>query len=231
MFDKLFGRISPKDGRATDRGTDQAQTDAYELVGTERWVVLDTETTGLNTRHDQILSIAAVAVHVEPDLSQAHIPLVDTFEAVVHQTNPKAKKENILIHHIGVGEQGLGHAQADVMAWFANWVGQAPIFAYHAPFDRAMIEHAMKASSLHPLTNTWVDVQPLANWSVRETYPLGLDECVTRFNLESITRHSAASDTFVTAELLLRLLPQIREAAIDFKQLQQLAAQNTMRPY
>ena len=227
MFDKFFGRI----GHETSPETDQATTDAYELVGTERWVVLDTETTGLNIRHDHIISIAAVAIHVEPDLSEAYIPLVDTFEAVIHQTNLKPQKENILIHHIGVGEQGQGHAQADVMTWFTNWVGESPIFAYHAPFDRAMIEHAMKASNLRPLANPWVDVQPLANWSVRETYPLGLDECVTRFNLQSISRHSAASDTFVTAELLLKLLPRIREAAIDFKQLQQLAAQNTMRPY
>ena len=223
MFDKWLGH--------KHEGEPASHTDAYELVGTHRWVVLDTETTGLNMRHDRIISIAAVAVHLEPDLTDAHIPLVDTFEAVIHQDHPKAKKDNILIHHIGVGEQGNGQAQSDVLDAFAHWVGDSPLFAYHAPFDKGMLEHAMKECGKKPLTNVWVDVQPLANWSVRETYPLGLDECVERFNLECISRHSAASDTFVTAELLLRLLPKIREAAIDFKQLQQLASQNTMRAY
>lgn len=223
MFDKWLGH--------KHEGAPAPQAHAYELVGTHRWVVLDTETTGLNIRHDRIISIAAVAVHVEPDLTDAHIPLVDTFEAVIHQDHPKAKKDNILIHHIGVGEQGNGQVQSDVLDAFAQWVGDSPLFAYHAPFDKAMLEHAMKECGKKSLTNVWVDVQPLANWSVRETYPLGLDECVARFNLECISRHSAASDTFVTAELLMRLLPKIREAAVDFKQLRQLASQNTMRPY
>lgn len=223
MFDKWFHR--------TPKSVNQGEQAAHELVGTERWVVLDTETTGLNIRHDHIISIAAVAVHVEPDLTDAHVPLVDTFEAVIHQDHPKAEKDNILIHHIGVGAQQQGRAQASVLHAFVDWVGDSHIFAYHAPFDKAMLERAFKESNLHPLTNTWVDVQPLANWAVRETYPLGLDECVTRFNLENISRHSAASDTFVTAELLMRLLPHIRATAPSFKKLAQLASQNTVRPY
>jgi len=70
MFDKWFGHKDPFAKHADQ----QAQDGAYELVGTQRWVVLDTETTGLNIRHDRIISIAALAVHIEPDLSDAHIP-------------------------------------------------------------------------------------------------------------------------------------------------------------
>lgn len=221
MFDKLFNRAHTE--------VVDPEGDAYELVGTCRWVVLDTETTGLNIRHDRIISIAAVALHVEPDLTEGHIPLADTFEAVIHQEHPKAKKGNILIHHIGVDAQGQGQPEVDVLKWFLNWVGDSPIFAYHAPFDKAMLSNALKHAELPELTNPWVDVQPLANWVTRQTHPLGLDECVTRFNLQSIARHSAASDTFVTAELLLKLLPHVRQTASDFKQLQQLASQNAVR--
>lgn len=221
MFDKLFGRSNEKPATEYE--------DAYELVGTCRWVVLDTETTGLNIRHDRIISIAAVAIHIEPDLTDAHIPLADTFEAVIHQDHPKAKKDNILIHHIGVDAQGQGHPERDVLTWFVDWVGDSPLFAYHAPFDKAMLANGLKHAGLPEISNPWVDVQPLANWVTRQTHPLGLDECVMRFNLESITRHSAASDTFVTAELLMQLLPQIRQTATDFEQLQQLASQNAVR--
>jgi DNA polymerase-3 subunit epsilon len=223
MFGNLFGRAHAAEP--------QQNSDAYELVSTRRWVVLDTETTGLNLRHDRIISIAAVAIHVEPDLTDAHIPLVDTFEAVIQQVHPKPNKDNILIHHIGVDAQGRGALQSDVLDAFVAWVADSPLFAYHAPFDKAMLAHALKESGLPELHNTWVDVQPLANWATRQTHMLGLDECVTRFNLESITRHQAASDTFVTAELLLKLLPRIREVAPDFKKLQQLASSNTMHNY
>ncbi len=221
MFDKLFGR-SPEQKQDPHAG-------AYELVGTCRWVVLDTETTGLNMRHDRVISIAAVALHIESDLTDGHIPLVDTFEAVIHQDHPKPKKDNILIHHIGLDAQGKGYPAIEVLTWFMNWVGDSPIFAYHAPFDKAMLANECKHAGLPELINPWVDVQPLANWVTRQTHPLGLDECVTRFELESIARHSAASDTFVTAELLMKLLPLIRQKATDFTQLQQLASQNTVR--
>ncbi|UOD50898.1 3'-5' exonuclease [Orrella daihaiensis] len=221
MFDKLFGRSPTPET--------QPHADAYELVGTCRWVVVDTETTGLNIRHDRIISIAAVAVHLEPDLSDGHIPLADTFEAVIHQAHPKAKKDNILIHHIGVDAQGKGHAEADVLGWFVNWVGDSPIFAYHAPFDKAMIANALKHVGMPEMSNPWVDVQPIANWVTRQSHALGLDECVEHFGLESIARHSAASDTFVTAELLLKLLRHTQSVATDFKQLQQLASQNATR--
>lgn len=225
MFDKLFGR-STKSGVAPQ---EDPHADAYELVGTNRWVVIDTETTGLNIRHDRIISIAGVAVHLEPDLSDGHIPLADTFEAVIHQEHPKAKKDNILIHHIGVDAQGNGHAEPDVLGWFVSWVADSPIFAYHAPFDKAMLANALKHAGMPEMNNPWVDVQPIANWVTRDSHPLGLDECVERFGLESIARHSAASDTFVTAELLLKLLRHTKSVATDFKQLQQLASQNSVR--
>jgi len=214
MFDNLLKRWHRSD----------AHRDA--AVDLQRWVVLDTETTGLNIRQDQVISVAAVAIHIETDLSQPRISLADTFEAVIRQDKPRAQKDNILIHHIGVAAQAGGGEQAEILAAFANWVGDSPLFAYHADFDRAMLAKAFKSCAMHDVSNPWVDVQPLANWVTRQIHPLGLDECATRFNLESIVRHQAASDTFVTAELLLCLLPNIRQVAKNFVELQRLAIDN-----
>lgn len=214
MFDKLFGR-SPI--RSSD------------AVSSNRWVVLDTETTGLSLWRDRVISIAAVAVHLEPDLSSARIDLGDSFEAVIRQDNPKNAKDNILIHHIGLDAQFHGDDQADVLTAFARWAGDSPLFAYHAPFDKAMLASAYKKSSLPPLSNPWTDVQPLANWALRQTHMLGLDECMELFGLSCIARHQAAADTFLTAELLLKLLPAIRQTANSFGALQQLAQQNVTR--
>lgn len=211
MFDKWFKRTQASDA--------QSSVCADPL----RWIVLDTETTGLNIKRDHVLSIAALAIHLEPGLQAARISLSDTFDAVIRQDAPKNNKENILIHHIGLDAQGHGREQADVLTAFFEWVGDAPLFAYHADFDRAMLAKACKTCSLPVLTNTWVDVQPLANWVTRQTHRLGLDECAMRFGLESITRHQAASDTFLTAELLMRLLPKLRSEASDFAGLERIA--------
>lgn len=214
MFDRLFNR----------RG--QSERDTADDAQTRRWVVLDTETTGLNIRHDHVISIAAVGIHIEPDLRQAHICLSDTFEAFIRQDRPEVKKDNILIHHIGIDAQEQGSDQIEVLGDFAAWVGHAPLFAYHAEFDRVMLTKAFKGSSLPELSNPWVDVQPLANWATHQIHPLGLDECAMRFGLENIVRHQAASDTFLTAELLLCLLPQIRKVASSFSGVQRLAIEH-----
>ena len=218
MFDKLFKRHS-----STASGV------ALDFTSTSRWVVLDTETTGLSLWRDRVISIAAVAIQLDPDLRSARIDLGDTFEAVIRQDHLKANKDNILIHHIGVGAQSHGHSQEQVLAWFAQWIGQSPLFAYHAPFDRAMLTNAYKKSSLAVPANPWVDIQPLANWVTRDTHMLGLDECMALFDLNCIVRHQAASDTFLTAELLLKIMPRLREVASSFEQVQRLSLQNVIR--
>ncbi len=214
MFDKWFKRTQASEAQSS------ARTDPC------RWVVLDTETTGLNIKRDHVLSIAALALHLEPGLQSARISLSDTFEAVIRQDAPKNNKDNILIHHIGLDAQGHGREQAHVLKAFCEWVGDAPLFAYHADFDRAMLAKSYKACSLPALPGAWVDVQPLANWVTRQTHRLGLDECAMRFGLHSIVRHQAASDTFLTAELLLRLLPQLRLEASDFAAIERIAIEH-----
>ena len=216
MFDKLFNRFGSSDDRQS------------ALNAADRWVVLDTETTGLNLKRDHVISIAAVAIHLVPDLSQARIDLGDTFGAVLHQEQPTARKDNILIHHIGIAAQTEGKNPRDVLESFATWVGQSPLWAYHAPFDKAMLANAYKRVQLEPLANPWVDIQPLANWAARQTHMLGLDECMSIFDLSCIERHQAASDTFLTAELLLKLMPRLREVAHNFQQVQRLSSQNAM---
>ena len=214
MFDKLFARSSAR---------------SLPAVSSRRWVVLDTETSGLSLWRDRVISIAAVALNVEPDLSVARIELGDSFEAVIRQDKPKSAKQNILIHHIGVDAQSHGDDEPTVLKAFAQWAGDAPLFAYHAPFDKAMLSSAYKKSSLAPLPNPWTDVQPLANWALRQTHMLGLDECMELFGLSCIARHQAAADTFLTAELLLKLLPLIRQTATSYEALQRLAQQNVLR--
>ena len=214
MFDRLFRR----------KGQGSA---AAELTEPLRWVVLDTETTGLNVKHDRLLSIAAVGVHLQPGLKAAKIQVADSFDALIGQDSPKASKQNILIHHIGVGAQGQGDRLTDVLEAFSRWVGDAPLFAYHAEFDAAIIKNAFKQAGLPPLSNPWVDVAPLTNAVFRDIANTALDERIARLGLQCIARHDAMGDTFVTAELLLRLLPTLRAQAQSYADIERVAVDHT----
>jgi len=210
MLDRFFHR-SKIGSEPSSRASSAADTQAL------RWVVLDTETTGLSLWRDRLISIAAVAVHLEPGLKAGRIRVQDSFEAVIRPQKIKHSKDNILIHHIGVGAQTNGEEQAAVLQAFSDWLADAPIFAFHAPFDKSMVLNAYKKVSLTAPTNPWIDVAPLANWVARDSFRVSLDDRMTQFGLQCIVRHQAAGDTFVTAELLLKMLPALRREVTDLK--------------
>ena len=174
-----------------------------------RWVVLDVETTGLDVRHDRLLAIAAIALQVHE--GRVCIALGDSFEVVLgRNTGPAAPdKANILLHGIGVGAQRAGMPPAEALAAFARYVGTAPLIAFHAAFDRAMIERAIKAEQAPALANRWLDLEPLAAVLHPGVRARALDEWMDAFGIQCAVRHQAAADTLATAELLLKLWPAL----------------------
>lgn len=212
MFDKLIARL---------RTQSSVESTVHEPL---RWIVLDTETTGLSLWTDHLISIAAVAVVCEPGLRSARIVLGDRFEAVIHQQKPTHKKSNILVHHIGVQAQRDADDGRQVMQRFAQWAGDAPLFAFHAPFDRAMIAKACKKFDLPEPASPWVDVAAMASCARRDTFAASLDDRLQEFGLTCFERHQASADMFATAELLMRLLPILREQVQDFRGLLRICA-------
>ena len=212
MFDKLIAQFRGQPRRD--------QIDPEPL----RWIVLDTETTGLSLWRDRLISIAAVAVTCEPGFMRPRIVLGDRFEAVIQQEKPTHRKSNILIHHIGVQAQRDAENGKQVMQRFARWVGDAPLLAFHAPFDRAMIAKAYKKFDLSEPANPWVDVAAMASCARRDTFAASLDDRLQEFGLACFERHQASADMFATAELLLRLLPILRQQVQDFRGLRRICA-------
>ncbi len=174
-----------------------------------RWIVLDVETTGLDVRRDKLLAIAAVAVHVDAHASP-RIVLQDSFEALLHHASPSADKGNILLHGIGVDAQRSGAPAHAVLAAFEQWLGRSPLLAFHAAFDRAMIDRTMQAELQRRLHNRWLDLAPVARALHPEAGARSLDEWLAHFGIDCAVRHQAAADTLATAELLLRLWPAAR---------------------
>jgi DNA polymerase III subunit epsilon len=198
-----------------------------------RWVVLDVETTGLDMHHDHLLAIAAVALHFD-DGEQAtpRIALHDSFEAVLHHASASTDKDNILLHGIGVGAQRAGAPPPQVLAAFEQWIGRAPLLAYHAAFDQSIIGRAIKQHRQHALPNPWLDLAPVAAALHPEVGAHALDDWLDHFGIECAVRHQAAADTLATAELLLRLWPAARaNECASFNRLSQLARQQRwLRP-
>jgi len=162
-----------------------------------RYVVVDVETSGLNMKTDRLISIGAVA------LVDGRIDFADAFAVILRQdqVSPDA---NILIHGIGASAQSEGIDPASALLAFLGYIGKAPLVAYHAFFDRAMIEKAMRQYLGAELGQTWIDLA----WVLPGLFPdltsarTNLDDWLKLFAIENIMRHNAVSDAYATAKLL-----------------------------
>jgi DNA polymerase-3 subunit epsilon len=194
-------------------------------LSAQRWVVVDVETTGLDMRHDRLLAIAAMALRLDGDTTP-RIDIADSFEAVLRQHPAPADKGNILLHGIGVGQQRAGAPATEALAAFEQWLGAAPLVAFHAAFDQSMIARAMKDVLGRTLANPWLDLEPVADVLHPGLGGHALDDWLMHFDIECAVRHQAAADTLATAELLQRLWPAARsQRSTTFAKLRQLADQ------
>ena len=164
----------------------------------QRYVVVDVETSGLDMKRDRLIAIGAIGVHA------GLIDFSDAFQVVLHQEQASTT-ENILIHGIGAGEQRSGEAPAEALLAFLAFVGKSPLVAYHAFFDQAMIDKALRTYLGQTLGQAWIDLA----WVLPDLFPdvrsdgrVALDDWLLHFGIDNILRHNAVSDAYATARLL-----------------------------
>lgn len=167
-----------------------------------RWIVVDCETSGLDVARDRLLSIGAVAVRA------GRVELADAFSRYLRQAQPSAS-ENILVHGIGGQAQASGDDPSRVLEDFVAYAGQAPLVAFHAPFDRAMLERAARTQGLR-WRRQWLDVAELLRvlFAAHAKRCRSLDEWLRAFGIAHEARHDALGDALATAQLTLIALEE-----------------------
>lgn len=180
----------------------------HQATDDTRWVVLDVEASGLDAANDSLLAIAAVAVHVAA--GHACIVMADSFEVVLRQPHAPPDRANILLHGIGVGRQRAGADPLAALDAFVRFAARSPLVAFHAAFDRTLIERHLGLAGLPRPHNPWLDLAPLAAVLHPEVRAQALDDWMAHFDIRCAQRHQAAADTLATAELLLHLWPRLR---------------------
>jgi DNA polymerase III subunit epsilon len=175
----------------------------------QRWLVVDVETSGLNTRLDRLLAIGAVLVE------GATIRFDHSFEMVIKQV-VASTAENILIHRIAGDEQRQGVDAPTVLTAFLEYSNRLPCVAYHAPFDSAMLKRAFKEYLDIDFSPPFIDLALLAPALMREAPAKfrSLDDWLNYFSIKILTRHRAVADALGTAQLFQILLSRAAEQNI-----------------
>lgn len=184
---------------------------ANDAVALERarLVVVDVETSGLDPRKDRLLAIGACPVEglrLQPGAG---------FGALLRQSEASGR-DNILIHGIGPQEQAGGILPEEALMGFLEFARKDVLVAFHAPFDRAVLDRAARETLGLRLLNPFIDLADLAPALVPEAR-LGrasLDDWLAYLDLRAAQRHRAAYDAVATGELLLILLARARARGI-----------------
>ena len=190
-----------------------------------RWVVLDVETSGLDPQRDQLLAIAAIALRVDWAGRRLSIALGDSFEVVLRQSSLARDRDNILLHGIGLQRQRDGVPPEQGLRAFAAFIGDAPLLAFHAPFDQAMMGRYVREHLGAGLRNRWADIEQLCAVTHEKVRARALDEWMAHFGIVCAERHQAAADTLAECELLQRIWPQIAVQCRSWRDVEKLAAQ------
>jgi DNA polymerase-3 subunit epsilon len=176
----------------------------------QRLVVLDLETSGLDTRRDIVLSIGAVVIE------HSGIHFGDQFESTLLRPDQKVS-ESVLIHGIAPSELKAGEDPVDALLNFMEFLGDSPILAFHAGFDQRMLTRALRKTLGYKLRHPFIDVAELAPMLCPDNRPRqnGLDDWCSHFGLQVLQRHHASADALVTAEIALILFSRARRQGLD----------------
>lgn len=197
----LFSRSAP---RPAHRPLPEPQPLDSTPLNHARLVVLDLETTGLDTQRDDILSIGAVAI----DAGVLH--MADQFECTLYRREHRAN-QSTLLHEISPSHVQSGRPADAALLDFMAFAGCSVFLAFHAGFDQRMLARGLRQDLNHRLQHRFLDVAEIAPMLFPDAAERcsSLDDWQQYFHLANSERHNAAADAQATAEILLILLNRL----------------------
>ena len=202
----MFGIFNRKKKYAIDESTP---------ISDVRYVVVDTELTGLDEKKDSIVSIGAVR------MVGGTIHLGDLFYRLV---SPKAalKADSVCIHEItpaDVCEQPGIESGLDA---FLEYAGNDVLVGHFISIDLSFLNREMKRIHGCKLPNPALDTFSIYEWLRKRqrtrdcfTTPFAgykLYDIIKCFDIPVQVAHNAVMDAFATAQLFQRFIPYLTES-------------------
>lgn len=160
-----------------------------------RFVVLSTETSGLNPNKDVILSLGAFAVVDDGIL------IKDSFETVLLQY--KFLQDNGLSNEFIIDSK---MPEPDALEAFVNFIGNSVLVGHHINFDVEMLNAALERLDCGRLKNEALDVDMMYRKLMDiNDKQFSLDDLSEIFKIPKSDRNSSSEDAYKIALLFLKL--------------------------
>ena len=180
------------------------------------YVVLDVETTGLNTRTDEIIEIGAVRIERGVEVAE--------FSELINPGRPVPEK---VVEITGITSAMLRDKRTlmEVMPEFAKFCEGAVLVAHNASFDMSFFRRAFKQAGL-PFTFTIVDTLALVRNQFPQLRSHKLGNMCKQLGISLLNAHRAVHDARATGLMLVKVLNEVAAQ----KQITLLGQLNTCFP-
>ncbi|MAD41651.1 MAG: DNA polymerase III subunit epsilon [Arcobacter sp.] len=167
------------------------------------YVCLDCETTGLNPKKDEILSIGAV--HIKEN----KVIMRKTFNIFV-KPSKNISAESIKIHRIRPIDLENAVSPEEAILKILDFIGSRPIVGYYIKFDIAMISKYTKQYIGVKLPNESIEVSSMFFKSKKKTseyefIDLKFDTILKELDIPTLGKHDALNDAIMTSMMFLKL--------------------------
>ena len=141
-------------------------------IDSSTYVIFDTETTGFNSGlHDSMIEIGAVKMKDGA--------VIETFDELI---NPGVQIDSEITELTGITNKMVANCpnEEEVTKKFKDWIGDLPLVAHNAKFDKNMLESAYQKYNLGTLNNTILDTMIISQI---------INKDLKRHNLSALTKN------------------------------------------
>jgi DNA polymerase III subunit epsilon len=195
-----------------------AAADLATQLSDARFVVVDTELTGLDEKQDCIVSIGALR------MAGGTIDIGNTFYQLA---NPEKALSacSVVIHEITPSEVAEKPPIDMVLKEFLQFIGSDILIGHFISIDKAFLDREVKRICGHKINNRVLDTCSIYEWLARrlkdrDCFATKVDgyrlyDIVKCFSIPVSCAHNAMMDAYTTALLFQRFLPMLAETGIE----------------
>ena len=200
MFRKIYNYFNKRNLK------DNKYLFLFDEPNDEEFVCFDCETTGLDPKIDDIISIGAVIIKNNTIVSS---------KKFVRFAKPKTdlQADAIKIHHIRVCDLEDAEDINVVVEEFLNFIGNRTLVGYFLEFDIAMINKYVKPKLGITLPNKTLEVSAIYHDYKIEKIPQGhidlrFNTIMRELQIPNLGKHDAYNDAIMTSMIFIKLKNQ-----------------------
>lgn len=159
---------------------------------TRQYVVIDLETSGLDSENDKIIEIGAIKITDSKTERYSSLVYLDE------------KLQNSIINLTGITDEMLieqGENIKNVLTEFLEFIGDLPIIGYSVDFDIKFLNYSLKSNNLPQISNKIIDLKDIVKKDKKSLKNYRLETVLKSYGIDKKVPHRALEDALLTYEL------------------------------